>query len=280
MSFLTQPTDPRRYQLVVLGTLLTYGIVALDFGVAAVNVATIFATALLTQAVASRLVGLPRVDLHSPLITAFSLTLLLRTDTWMLAAIAALIAIGSKFLIRVDGKHVFNPANFALVLLVVLSDQAWLSAGQWGSATLAAFAFACLGTLVLSHARRAETTLAFLSAFAALVYGRALWLGDPLSIPTHAMQSGALLLFAFFMISDPKTTPDSSVGRLLFGVAVAVLAFVIQFGWYTANGAVYALILLSPTVPLIDRCLPAERYRWRSRQPARPAQNSLPGAQS
>ena len=62
-------------------------------------------------------------------------------------------------------------------------------------------------------------TLAFLAFYAGAPLGRALWLGEPLAIPLHRLESGALLLFTFFMISDPKTTPDSRAGRILFAVA-------------------------------------------------------------
>ena len=79
-----------------------------------------------------------------------------------LAALAACIAIGSKFLLRVRGKHIFNPANVALVTLMFASDHAWVSSGQWGSAAIGAFTLACLGFIVLTRARRAETTFAFL----------------------------------------------------------------------------------------------------------------------
>ncbi len=258
--------DPRCYQIVVLSLLLSFGIFVLDFGILWHNAVLIVATALSVQWLGTRLVGLPHFDPLSPLITSLSLTLLLRTDLALLAAAAAAIAIGSKFLIRVAGKHVFNPANLALVSLMLLSDRAWVSSGQWGSAALGAFALACLGFLVLTRARRAETTIAFLLAFALLLFGRALWLGDPLAIPMHQLQNGALLIFAFFMISDPKTTPDSAAGRVLFGTFVAAIAFTIQFIYYTPNGPILALIMSSPVVPLIDRLMRGDSYRWQRRR--------------
>jgi hypothetical protein len=46
----------------------------------------------------------------------------------------------------------------------------------------------------------------------------------------HQLQNGALLVFAFFMISDPKTTPDAAIGRLVYSMLVAGVAFAIQFG--------------------------------------------------
>lgn len=258
--------DPRFYQIAVLGLLLCYGIVALDFEIRWQNALVILATAQFAQILGTRAAGLRHFDPMSALITSLSLTLLLRTDVIALAALAAVIAIGSKFLIRIRGKHVFNPANAALVSLMLISDKAWVSSGQWGSAAIGALALAGLGFLVLTRAKRSETTLAFISTYAILVIGQALWLGDPLTIPVHQMQNGALLIFAFFMISDPKTSPDARSGRLLYGALVASIAYTIQFVFYEPNGPILALIMSAPLVPLIDAVLQGQVYRWK--QPA------------
>lgn len=267
--------DPRWYQIVVLTLLLGYGVAVLDFGIRWQNAVAIFFTAQIVQFIAMRAVGHARFDPLSALITSLSLTLLLRTDVVTLAMLAAGIAIGSKFLLRVRGKHVFNPANFALVSLILTSDNAWVSTGQWGSAAIGAFALACLGFLVLTRARRAETTLAFLVAFAALLVGRAIWLGDPLTIPAHQLQNGALLIFAFFMISDPKTSPNTPVGRIAFGALVAAIAYTIQFVFYEPNGPILALIMSAPLVPLIDVISCGQVYRWK--RPARPTARQIKG---
>ena len=262
MNVLTTLRDPRYYQIAVLTSLLAFGIAVLDFGIRWQNAVAILLTAQAVQFIGTRAAGLARFDPLSALITSLSLTLLLRTEFIALAALAAVIAIGSKFLIRVRGKHVFNPANVALVTLILVSDNAWVSSGQWGSAATGAFALACLGVLVLTRAKRAETTIAFLAFYGALLSGRALWLGDPLSIPLHQMQNGALLIFAFFMISDPKTTPNSPLGRLLFALVVASIAFTVQFVFYVPNGPILALIVSAPLVPLIDALLQGTQYRW------------------
>ena len=254
--------DPRYYQIGVLGTLVAYGILVLDFGIRPENAVAVVITALLVQFAGTRAAGLPRFDPLSPLITSLSLTLLLRTDLLALAALAAVIAISSKFLVRIRGKHVFNPANVAIVTLMVSSDRAWISSGQWGSAAIGAFALACLGFIVLTRARRAETTIAFLGAYALLLFGRAIWLGDPLAIPVHQLQNGALLVFAFFMISDPKTTPDTATGRILYATLVASVAFTIQYLFYQPHGPILALIATAPLVPVIDYLLQGTSYRW------------------
>jgi len=262
MKLISRLADPRYYQVAVLTTLLTIGVFVLDFGIRWQNAVAIMLTAQAVQFIGTRLLDLPRFDPMSALITSLSLTLLLRTELITLAIAAPVIAIGSKFVIRVRGKHVFNPANAALVALMLLSDHAWVSSGQWGSAAIGAFGLACLGFLVLTRARRAETTIAFLACYGALLFGRALWLGDPISIPVHQLQNGALLIFAFFMISDPKTTPNAAVGRVVFASLVAAIAFAIQFIYYQPNGPILALILSAPLVPVIDALLQGTHYRW------------------
>jgi len=254
--------DPRYYQIIVLSLLLTYGIAILDFGIRWQNALVIGLTAVGIQYLCTNIFRLPCFDPLSALITSLSLTLLLRTDDIILAVFAASLAIGSKFLIRYRGKHIFNPANFAIVSLMLLSDHAWVSSGQWGSAAIGAFVLACLGFLVLTRARRAETTVAFIAIYAAMLFARAAWLDDPFSIPLHQLQNGALLIFAFFMISDPKTTPNKAGGRVLFAALVASIAYTIQFIYYQPNGPILALILCAPLVPVIDALLKGRIYRW------------------
>ncbi|HLE85693.1 MAG TPA: hypothetical protein VJG13_15225, partial [Thermoanaerobaculia bacterium] len=200
--------DPRHYQIAVLASLLAWGLFGLDLEVRPEVAAAIVATALGVQWLGGRAAGLARFDPRSALISALSLTLLLRTASPALAGLAAALAISSKFVIRgPGGKHVFNPTNFGIAAVLLLSDRAWVSPGQWGSAALAAFAVACAGLLVVRRAERSDVTWAFLAAYGGLLLGRALWLGDPLGIPLHQVSNGAFLVFAFFMISDPKTTP-------------------------------------------------------------------------
>ena len=255
--------DPRYYQIAVLSTLVAYGTTTLGFGIRWDNVLAIAVAALSTQFLANRWLTGTAFDPLSAIITSLSLTLLFRTDLAAIAALAGFIAIASKFLVRVRGKHVFNPANIAIVSLMFLSDRAWISSGQWGSTTISAVLLICLGLLVLTRAKRAETTIGFLLAFGALLFGRALWLGDPLSIPMHQLQNGALLVFAFFMISDPKTTPDSAVGRWWYATLVAALAYVIQFVLFIPNGPVIALAFTAPFVPFIDLLSRGRHYQWR-----------------
>jgi enediyne biosynthesis protein E5 len=271
MRLATDPTrraspgrlDPRVYQIASLAGLLAYGVLGLDFDVPASRAAVLVGTALLAQLVFSRARGL-RFEARSAAISGLSLCLLLRTDSLLLAAAAAFAAVASKFLVRWNGKHVFNPTNFGLVALMAATDRVWVSPGQWGSVAFFAFLTACLGGLVVNRAARSDVTGAFLASYVAMLFGRALWLGDPVAIPLHQLQSGALLIFAFFMISDPKTTPDSRAGRIAFALLVTAGAGWVRFGLFRTNGLLWSLAACALAVPLIDRLLPGRRYAWAS----------------
>ena len=256
-------SDARHYQIAALASLLAYNVGWIDFGAQPLNSALAIAACLITQALCTYSFRLPGFDPRSPLITGLSLSLLLRADEAWLYALAGAIAIGSKFLIRVNGKHIWNPAGFALVALLVISPHVWISPGQWGSAAWFAALVSFFAILVLHAARRSDVALFFLGSHAALLFARAWWLGDPWAIPLHQLQSGALLIFSFFMISDPRTTPDSRLGRLLFAVAVALFAHYLTFFVQMRPALYIALIALSPLILLFDKVLPAERFTWR-----------------
>jgi Na+-translocating ferredoxin:NAD+ oxidoreductase RnfD subunit len=254
--------DPRLYQIAVLSGLLAYGWAALGFDISPARAALLLGTCLATQFAWILGRRLPAFDARSALISGLSLCLLCRTSDPLLAAAAATIAISSKFLVRIRGKHVFNPTNIGLAVMLLLSDGVWVSPGQWGNPAWFAFLMAGFGFLVVTRAARADVTLAFLCVYAALVAGRSYWLGEPSAIPILRFQSGALLLFAFFMISDPKTTPNSRVGRVVFAAMVAFGAWYIQFRMFRTNGLLWSLAACSIAVPLIDWLLPGDRYDW------------------
>jgi enediyne biosynthesis protein E5 len=258
--------DARIWQIFSLALLLTYGVSVLGLDQTLFNVFLIIATALATQWLCSHTLSGKDFDPLSPLITALSLCLLLRASSSALLALAALIGVGSKFVLRFGGKHIFNPANFAIAVLLLSTDAAWISPAQWGSRTWAAFLFLCLAALVLSRAKRGDIAVAFLGTYIAILFARAFYLGDPLAIPMRQMQSGALLLFTFFMITDPKTTPDRRSGRLVFAALVAALAAYLQYVCFMPQGLIYALFFASALVPLLDRFFPRDhpeiRFTW------------------
>ena len=262
-------SDARIGQILALSGLLAWNLATLSLGASWLPSLVSVGGAVLAQAVASRLAGLRSLDWRSPLITGLSLSLLLRGDSLWVPAAGAALAIGSKFLLRVNGKHLFNPAAFAILVLLG-TGHAWVSPGQWGHSVILAAAIACAGVLVLQRASRLDVAAAFGLAYAGLLVWRAVRLGDPMAIPLHQLQSGALILFACFMITDPRTTPDARGARLLFAGAVAGLAHWLLFVQQVQYGLYAALILVSLGVPVLDRLFPGRRFVWR-RSPEVPA---------
>ena len=152
--------------------------------------------------------GLRQKGMLSALITCFGLSILLRADTLWVHPLAAALAISSKFVLRANGKHVFNPANIGVIAASVALPGAWVSPGQWGHDIALAGWFVVLGGLVTQRARRWDIAWAFLAAWLAMCAVRVALLGQPWPVLMHQLDNGALLLFAFFMISDPMTIPD------------------------------------------------------------------------
>lgn len=275
--------DARHWQILALSGLFVLSLTQSDFGATPMALAAALCGTLLAQLVGTAgvnslrrgpaaspntdgLAGLLQgFEWKSAAITALSLSILLRAaDLWVWLA-AGLIAVGAKFLIRRNNKHLFNPACIGIVSLsLLLGTGAWVSPGQWGQAPLFAAFATGLAALVLSSARRLDIALGFLGFFAAILIARALWLGDPLAIPLHKLQNGALLVFAFFMITDPRSTPDSRPGRLVLAFCVALLAAWMAWEHHVRAPMLYALALLAPLTPLLDRLMPAERFQWTS----------------
>ncbi len=258
--------DPRICQITILSCLLIYGVTKLDFEVNLVQSLLILSSVLTTQFLFTRFLNLGKFDPRSPLISGLSLCLLLRADSLLLIILCACITIGSKFILRWYGKHIFNPTNIGIVVLLLLSDHAWVSPGQWGSAAFMGFLIACIGGLVGNRASRIDVTYAFMFFYTALIFGRAIWLGDSLLIPFHQIQNGALLIFTFFMISDPKTTPDTRIGRIFFALIVSLVSYYFQFVLFNTNSLFYALALSSLAVPVIDMLLKGQKYEWKKIQ--------------
>ena len=255
--------DARVFQIAFQAILLTAGVLARDFALDPRQMALAFAAGLVTQWLWLSALRLPHKGMLSALITCFGVSLLVRADSLWVHPLAAALAISSKFVIRVNGRHVFNPANLGAIAALALLPGTWVSPGQWGNDVALAGWFVALGGLVTQRARRWDIAWVFLAAWLGLVAARVLWLGQPWTIFAHQFANGGLLLFAFFMISDPMTIPNRRSARIGYAIVVATVAFVWQFALFRTNGLLWALFIAAPLVPLIDRRWPGEKFSWR-----------------
>jgi Na+-transporting NADH:ubiquinone oxidoreductase subunit NqrB len=230
-------------------------------------VALTFAAALATQSIGARLTGLPSHSLLSAVVTSLGLSILVRADSLWVHPLVATLAIGAKFVIRINGKHLYNPANLGVMIALLLLPGAWISPGQWGSDMLLALWVATFGVTVSSSARRFDIAWAFLVVYVGLLCLRIEYLGARWAVLENQLSSGALILFTFFMVTDPMTTPNHRLMRFLYAAIVATGAFAWTYVFFQPHGLVWALFLATPLVPLLDRLMPAEKFQWRSQVP-------------
>ena len=254
--------DPRHYQLFIQSCLLSWGLLYLDFTLPVSYLFAAFGTTLLTQLFFTRYHALP-ANLLSTLNTTLSILLLLHANHWFWIALACFIAISSKFLIRINNKHLFNPSNIGIVAVMLFTSSAWAAPGQWGQGMWLFLLMGGLGLIPMIGFSRLLTSLSFLLFFSALILLRSVWLGDPWQIPLHQLQNGALLIFTFFMLSDPMTTPDHGLGRVLFGASVAVLGWILQFIYYIPNAFLFALATSMPLVTLLNYYFQGDHFQWK-----------------
>lgn len=249
--------DARDYQILFLAAFLILGVFGRDFTVHLNLMAAVIAAGLATQYVLAR-----GTSLKSAWITVFSLCLLLRANSILTVVLAGVISILCKFVFRYRGKHFFNPSNFGIIAVLTITSDAWVTPGQWGEELWYLFLFVGAGAMVVRKVGRWDTTGAFLLCYFGLEAARNAWLGWTWDVYLHRMTSGALLLFAFFMITDPRAIPDDRRARILWAGMVAVLTFVLRNKFFMPTAVFWSLFILSPVTILFDRWLPAKRFEW------------------
>ena len=281
--------DPRNYQILFLSLFLFLGIATRDWTLRPDLILVVIVTCLLTQWLAISVLGKSKgkllnllikksecldksdsdfatfskmASLKSAMITALGLSLLLRTDHYTTMILAGSLAILSKFLFQVERKHFFNPANFGIIAALILTNDAWVSPVQWGDDGWYALLFLGTGGMVLKRVGRWDTTAAFLGTYALLEGIRNLWLGWTWDVYCHRLMSGSLLLFALFMITDPRSIPKARFGRLLWAGFIAILAFILRNYFFISSGVFWALFALSPLSVVLDFIWSAPQFSW------------------
>jgi hypothetical protein len=246
--------DPRMHVAAVLLTLQALGQTVLGFRLSIAQILICLATGALIEFFVVFFKDHAIIWPASGLLTGNSTAFILRVpgtlhgqwwSTHGIEIFIGVVALGmaTKYLIRWKGRHIFNPSNVALVLaFVVLGVQRvepldlwWVPMGLWMVVTYVILVGG--GLLIAWELKMLGLVFAFMVAFAAFL-ALALW-----QVPDHCMvaswrvspmcgrdlwqilvTSPEVLIFALFMIPDPRTVPDGRVARVVFGVFVAMLA--------------------------------------------------------
>ena len=256
--------DARFFQIIYLSLFLGYGLSFLGWDAQFDRYFIIVSSCLVTQFIGLALTSRKFSSLRSALITALGLCLLLKANEPWTLILGASLAIASKFLIRFKGKHLFNPANFGIVMAVLLTGDAWISPGQWGNNAILVYFFTAAALMVLLKVGRIDTSLTFLIVFGLLEYGRTvLFLGWESEVLVHKLSNGTFLLFTFFMITDPVTTPNAPKARIIWAAIVAGLTFGMTNWFYLHTAPIWALFFISPLTVLLDRWFHHKKFNWK-----------------
>ncbi len=172
----------------------------------------------------------------SAIISALGLVLLTDSYTpWGYALVGAL-SILSKHLLTINGRHIFNPTNFGIVVAnYFFTGTVTLVPGRWGG-TLGSMLFVlALGLLLVYRAKRLWLSLGFSLAYftGALILAFA-YNARPVSM-LMPMTGAAFMLFVFFMITDPQTSPSAPRQQLVYGALVGILATIFRNYWLNTN---------------------------------------------
>jgi Na+-transporting NADH:ubiquinone oxidoreductase subunit NqrB len=258
-------SDARHYQIFFLLSFLMYGIFMLEWDAEWEKILAIFGTCMVTQLIGAGITGKEFSSVKSALISALSLCLMLRANSEITLMLASVLSIAGKFIIRFQGKHIFNPTNFGIMVTILVTGDAWISPGQWGSNGILFFLIGAAGLVVLLSVKRLDTAIAFFGTFVILNFIRSIvYLGWPIDFFIHQFTSGTLLLFTFFMITDPVSSPNHRIARIIWACMIGALAFILSSKFFIHGAPIWALFFLSPLTVILDKMFKYQLFKWKN----------------
>lgn len=213
---------------------------------------TAIAVALAAELALGRLLTGRWLNPASAYITGISCGILLRSLSLWPYAIASLLSILSKYVLRFRGRHLWNPSNLGIcvVLFAAPGTVAALSE-QWGNDLWAMAVIWVLGAVILWRAKRFHVTFTYAASFVALAYVRSLMTGTPFLSEVAPITGPMYQLMAFFMVTDPATSVSSRNGRIGVAFLVALAEMVLRL-YEIVNAPLYALFLVGPAAKMLD----------------------------
>jgi enediyne biosynthesis protein E5 len=199
--------------------------------------------------------------LASAYITGISVGILIRSPAMWPFGLCSAISITSKYVLRVGDRHIWNPSNFGICAMLFLAGDKVASLSiQWGNNLWPMIIIWLLGSIIVWRLRRFHITATYVAAFCVFAFLRSSVTGSPLQAEIAPITGPMYQLFIFFMITDPKTTVRSKVGRCIVAVVVAMVETVLRLN-EVVYAPYYALFMVGPTALLIETWF--DRYKGR-----------------
>jgi Na+-transporting NADH:ubiquinone oxidoreductase subunit NqrB len=200
--------------------------------------------------------------LASAYISGISVGILIRTTDLWPYVLCSMISIASKYALRFRGRHLWNPTNFGVSVLLLLTPIGVLSF-QWDSEIWPVIIIWSLGSLILYRLRLLHITLTYAVAFVVLAGVRSALTGERWVTELAPITGPMYQLFMFFMITDPKTITRAKWSQCLVVVLVAVVETILRLN-QVIYAPFYALFIVGPLANVIE-------ILWNSRKASRPA---------
>ena len=193
--------------------------------------------------------------LASAYISGISIGMLLRSPEFWPYPLCAAISIVSKYVLRVDGRHIWNPSNFGIVAMLVLASDTVASLSvQWGNNLLPMVVVWAFGAVIIHTLGRFHITLTYVASFLFFAGVRHLVTGHPFLAEAAPLTGPMYQLYIFFMITDPKTTVHGKRAQCLVTVCIAAVEAGLRLMQFV-HAPYYALFIVGPIANLIEIAL-------------------------
>ena len=190
--------------------------------------------------------------LASAYISGISIGMLLRSPEFWPYPLCAAISILSKYVLRVDGRHIWNPSNFGIVAMLVLASDTVASLSvQWGNNLLPMVVVWAFGAIIIHTLGRFHITLTYVASFLLFAGVRHLVTGHPFLAEAAPLTGPMYQLYIFFMITDPKTTVHPKWAQCLVAFCVAAMEAALRLMQFV-HAPYYALFIVGPIANLIE----------------------------
>lgn len=192
------------------------------------------------------------LNLASAYITGISVGILVRSPAYWPYALCSAISITSKYVLRVKGRHLWNPSNFGIAVLLFLAPEtmAVLSI-QWGNNYWSLLVIWVLGSIIIWRARRFHISATYVVSFFLFAFVRSWITSHPWQAEVAPITGPMYQLFVFFMITDPKTTVRSKMGQCLVAFGVAFAEFLLRLD-QVVYAPIFALFFVGPAANLLE----------------------------